>query len=105
MSFIILSVATVWLLAYNRGNLLAWTGTFALLLSLRTFGARGLTGLGWLVWLAFLAAAVIVNVPLMRRALLLLDSLPPPFHPTARRMSWPEPQEDESDSHAWTGMP
>jgi len=69
MAFIILSVAAVWLLAYNRGNLLAWTGTFALLLGLRTFAVRELSGLGWLVWLFFLAAAVIVNVPVMRRAL------------------------------------
>src|SRR5208337_2929824 len=31
----------------------------------------------------------------MRRTLDLLNSLPPPFHPTARRMSWPEPQSDD----------
>src|SRR5271157_2274829 len=30
----------------------------------------------------------------MRRTLDLLDSLPPPFQPTARRMSWPEPQSE-----------
>src|SRR5271157_5488513 len=31
----------------------------------------------------------------MRRTLDLLDSLPPPFQPTARRMSWPEPLSDD----------
>lgn len=71
MAFIILSVAAIWLLAYFRANLPVWTGMFALLLSLWMFAGARFTGIVWLAWLCLLGAAAIVNVPGMRRALLM----------------------------------
>jgi acyl-CoA dehydrogenase len=68
----VLSVAAIWLAAYFRANLPAWTGMFALLLSLWMFTGGRFTGIAaWLVWLCFLGAAAIVNVGGMRRALLM----------------------------------
>lgn len=70
MAYIVLAFAAIWLLSYFRARLPAWTGAFALLLGLWTFFSGRYTGVWWLAWLLFLAAAVVVNVPGVRRTLL-----------------------------------
>jgi acyl-CoA dehydrogenase len=77
MVFLILLVAATVLLIHFRANLLIWTIIFALLLGFWMFfeGMYGSVG-SWIVWLLFLVAAVILNVPGMRRALI----IKPVFH-------------------------
>ncbi|MCM2359503.1 MAG: acyl-CoA dehydrogenase [Geobacteraceae bacterium] len=71
MTFFILTMAAIWLLAYFRARLPLWTGAFALLLGLWTYTAGRYTDVSWLVWLLFLSAAVSVNVTALRRPLLM----------------------------------
>jgi acyl-CoA dehydrogenase len=90
MAFIVLSVAAIWLLAYFRASLQIWTGSCALLLGLWMFIGGEFTDMWRLVWMLFLAAAVVVNVPGIRRAflmrplLLLFRRMLPPISRTER---------------------
>ncbi|HEX9079855.1 MAG TPA: acyl-CoA dehydrogenase family protein, partial [Desulfuromonadaceae bacterium] len=67
MAYIILALATIWLLSYVRARLLVWTGAFALILALWTVFSGRYTGVWWLAWLLFLTAAAAVNLPGLRR--------------------------------------
>ena len=71
MAYLILVVVTIWLLSFFRARLPVWTGAFALILGLWTFYGGRHTGIWWLAWLLFLAGAVVVNVPDLRRSLLI----------------------------------
>ena len=69
---IILGLAAIWVLTYLRASLPIWTGVFILLLCLWTFANGGLTGsLVWPAWIVFLIVAVVVNIPPIRRTLLI----------------------------------
>jgi acyl-CoA dehydrogenase len=81
MAFIILWIAAIWVLTYFRASLEVWTGIFALLLGLWTFIGRGSPIVFGLIWLAFLAAALILNLPTFRRAIVIK-----PFFLLFRRM-------------------
>ncbi len=89
MLFVIL-VATIWLLAFFRAKLAAWTGAFALLLGLWTFFSGQYTGIWWLPWIVFAALAVVVNIPSLRRCLIMkplrsrLREMLPPLSRTER---------------------
>lgn len=71
MAFIVLTLASIWLLALFRARLPVWTGAFALILALWTYTGGRYTDVWQIAWLLFLAAAVIVNVPGLRRTLLM----------------------------------
>jgi acyl-CoA dehydrogenase len=71
MTYLILALAAAWMLALVRAKLPVWTGVFALLIGLWTYFSGRYTGIWWLVWLIFLAAAVVLNVTALRRALLM----------------------------------
>ena len=71
MVFLILAVAIIGLLIYFGVNLQAGTGIFVFLLSLWVFISENFTAAEWIVLLFLLTAAVVVNVPGMRRAFLM----------------------------------
>jgi acyl-CoA dehydrogenase len=75
MVCIILAIAAIWTLAYWRASLQVWTGVLTLLLGLRMFTDGGITGLWLLAWSVFLAAAVLVNTPCIRRRLIMMPLL------------------------------
>jgi acyl-CoA dehydrogenase len=82
MAFIISGVAAVWVLAYLRANLPAWTGVLALLMGAWTFSnGRFTAGFVWPAWAVFLVLAAVANIPPLRRALLVK-----PFFYRFRRM-------------------
>jgi acyl-CoA dehydrogenase len=69
MIFILgLSVAALLLLAYFGASLPVWTGSLGLLLGFWTFSQGCLTGAGWVAWPIFLAIAILVTIPRLRRA-------------------------------------
>lgn len=72
MVFLILLLALIVLLVHFRANLMIWTIGLALLSGLWMFlgGIYDRHGL-WVVWLIFLIAAIILNVPVIRRSLLI----------------------------------
>ncbi len=81
MTFIILGMAAIWLLAYFRAKLLVWTCAFALLLGLWTITGGRYAGICLVVWPLFAAFAVILNTPALRRTLLMK-----PLYSLFRRM-------------------
>ncbi len=64
---LILLLVAVWALAFFRAKLPVWTAVIALVLGL--WEHRSMLGFGfwWIIWLIFLAAAVILNVPALRK--------------------------------------
>jgi acyl-CoA dehydrogenase len=71
MVTIALAGAAICLLAYWRASLAAWTGSLAVLLSLWIFRNGGFTGDWKILWIIFAAAALVINVPGMRRTVLM----------------------------------
>ncbi len=72
MIFLLLLIALIVLLVHFRSNLIVWTVGLALLLGLWLFIGETNTGFGWgTVCLVFLAAAVVLNVPGLRRTFLI----------------------------------
>jgi acyl-CoA dehydrogenase len=71
IAFTILAGVTIWILAYFRANLPAWTGMFALLLSLWMYASGGLTNIWWFIWLLLFIAALMVNLAILRRTFLM----------------------------------
>jgi len=67
---ILLLLAAFWALAFFRARLPVWTAAIALILGFWEY--RSVSGIGfWLIiWLVFLTAAVILNVPFLRRGLI-----------------------------------
>ena len=71
MEFILLSIAAIWILAYFKAHRLIWTGFFALLFSLWMIAGGGLTGVRLFISILFVAAAIIINVPIFRRSVVI----------------------------------
>ena len=87
---VFLAVAIIGLLIYFRVNFQVGTGIFIFLLSLWLFFSENFTATEWIVLLFLLTAAVVVNVPGMRRSLLtkplvlLFRKMMPPISRTER---------------------
>jgi hypothetical protein len=86
IAFTILAGVAIWILAYFRASLPAWTGMFALLLSLWMFASGGFTNIWWFIWLLMFIAALMVNLAILRRTFLmkplfLLFRRTAPLHP------------------------
>jgi acyl-CoA dehydrogenase len=87
---LLLLIPAIWALAYNRAGLRVWTAVTALILVMETFISHPSGLLLMAIWLIFLAVAVVLNVPVLRRFLIsgpifsLLRKKLPPISPTER---------------------
>ena len=72
IGIIVLLVVAIVLLIHMRAKLIVWTAVLAFFLGLRMFESGVFDGNGWwIVWLVFLAVAAVVNVPGLRRSILM----------------------------------
>ena len=67
---LLLTLLAIWSLAYFKAKLPVWTAVFAVLLALAMFTGNPESPFWRLIWLIFLAAAVVLNVPAIRRHLI-----------------------------------
>jgi acyl-CoA dehydrogenase len=66
---LILTLLAIWSLAYFRAKLPVWTAVIAVLLALAMYLGNPASPFWRLIWLIFLAMAVVLNVPGLRRHL------------------------------------
>ena len=72
IGIIVLLVVAIVLLIHMRAKLIVWTAVLAFFLGLRMFESGVFDGNGWwIVWLVFLVVAAVVNVPGLRRSILM----------------------------------
>jgi acyl-CoA dehydrogenase len=87
---LLLALLAIWTLAYFRAKLPVWTAAIAVLLALAMFTGNPGSPLWRLIWLIFLATALVLNVPALRRHLVskpllsLFRTMLPPISRTER---------------------
>jgi acyl-CoA dehydrogenase len=87
---LLLTLLAIWTLAYFRAKLPVWTGVIAVLLALAMYTGNPASPLWRLMWFIFLAAAVVLNLPALRRHLVskpllsLFRTMLPPISRTER---------------------